>query len=429
MKKNKTLLVLSLIGVMGLSGLTYSAQFTSSLLSKKSNLVTRQKLGRLNPEKKEESLNAVGEIALETLDQYVDANKYSISRILEIKDFGDNQYVLVEFNPIGYLIYNVSNGDIVECAPTSYSPYLKTKSKNLYYLPMVGYFSNISGKYTNLMEEKEVNDLEFEAYKKESKRFHSESLTKIDEKNLTRTYAGSKVDVKKVRKNSTVTNYGFTNLIYADTEVPYSWYFKKNGLNFAIVDSDTGCCGYVALGLVLSYCEIFNSAGYFSEAQAESYITPYYGNQYGVGVPIVADEFLYELSDDPEGITQAEIIDTVHDFMYNKGKLYTIEHTAGIFTNISKPIEDGYPAIYCGTMPDFYGGSGAHGVVVYGTYDNGDVLCHYGWLGYSQVIMTNLGLFNQSGAISIYNRSEHVHNKYFIINQLEYCGCGEFVTC
>ena len=129
MKQNNLLLVLSLTSMISLSGLSYNSHVSDKLKSKV-NVITR-KLGRLNSENKEESLNAVGEIALETLDKYVDSSNYSIERILEINDFEENKYVLVEFAPIGYLIYNVSNGDIVECAPTSYSPYLKTETKNL----------------------------------------------------------------------------------------------------------------------------------------------------------------------------------------------------------------------------------------------------------------------------------------------------------
>ena len=158
MKKNKILLLLSLISTVGITGSSYTSNLTKTDTT---NNIIRKK-GKLNSENKTKSLNAVGEIALETLEQYIDASNYSIERIMEIRDFGDNSYVLVEFNPIGYLIYNVSNGDIVECAPLSESPYLKTKSQNLLYLPMVGYFSNISGKYTNLMDNKEVSDKEFE---------------------------------------------------------------------------------------------------------------------------------------------------------------------------------------------------------------------------------------------------------------------------
>ena len=427
MKQNKLLLVLSLTSMISLSGLSYNAHVSDKLKSKV-NVITR-KLGRLNSENKEESLNAVGEIALETLDKYVDSSNYSIERILEINDFEENKYVLVEFAPIGYLIYNVSNGDIVECAPISYSPYLKTETKNLYYLPMVGYFSKVSGKYSNLMEKREVKEIELSSYKSESKRYHNKSLTKIDEKNVQRTLIGSKKSVRRTRKNATVTNHFFGTMIYADTEVPYSWYFKKNYMDFAYLDTDEGCCGYVATALLLSYLEIFISTGYFSEAQRNQYITPYYGSQFYISVPEVDDSFLYALGSNPGGASQGDIKRMINNFMSGKSKNYQIKETTGVFTNIEKPINDGYPAIYLGNMPDFNDGNGNHAVVVYGLYDNTDVLCHFGWNGYTQVVMSRLGLFEAGGVTSIYNKSAHAHNTYFILNNLTYCGCGEYITC
>ena len=426
MKQNKLLLVLSLTSMISLSGLSYNAHVSDKLKSKV-NVITR-KLGRLNSENKEESLNAVGEIALETLDKYVDSSNYSIERILEINDFEENKYVLVEFSPIGYLIYNVSNGDIVECAPTSYSPYLKTETKNLYYLPMVGYFSKVSGKYSDLMEKREVKEIELSSYKSESKRYHNKSLTKIDEKNVQRTLIGSKKSVRRMRKNAEVEAFISTTMIYADVEVPYSWYFKKNVVDFAYLDTDEGCCGYVATALLLSYLEIFISTGYFSPAQSTQYIRTYNGSQFYVGVPEVTNNFLYELGN-PGGTTQYQIKQIINNFMSGKSKNYQIKETTGVFTNIEKPINDGYPAIYLGNMPDFNDGNGNHAVVVYGLYDNTDVLCHFGWNGYTQVVMSRLGLFEAGGVTSIYNKSAHAHNTYFILNNLTYCGCEEYITC
>lgn len=426
MKQNKLLLVLSLTSMITLSGLSSTAHISDDLKSNV-NVITR-KLGRLNSENKEESLNAVGEIALETLDKYVDSSNYSIERILEINDFEENKYVLVEFNPIGYLIYNVSNGDIVECAPTSYSPYLQTKTKNLYYLPMVGYFSKVSGKYSNLMENKEVSEEKISSYKSESRKYHNKALSQIDEKNVQRTLEGSKKEIRRSRKNADVIAYPPTQMIYADVEVPYSWYFKKNTFNFAYLDTDPGCCGYVATALILSYMEIFISTGYFSPAQSSQYITNYHGSQFYVGVPEVADSFLYELGT-PGGATQFQIKQMINNFMSGKNKSYQIKETTGVFTNIEKPINDGFPAIYGGTMPDFNDGTGQHGVVVYGLYNNTDVLCHFGWNGYTQVVMSRLGLFEQGFVTSIYNNSAHAHNTYFIMNNLTYCGCGDYITC
>ena len=80
-------------------------------------------------------------------------------------------------------------------------------------------------------------------------------------------------------------------------------------------------------------------------------------------------------------------------------------------------------------MPDFNDGTGDHAVVVYGLYDNTDVLCHFGWNGYTQVVMSRLGLFEQGFVTSIYNNSAHAHNTYFVLNNLTYCGCGDLITC
>ena len=423
--KHKLLLCLSVVGLVG----STCVSFTSGLIDKvksKVSVVTKKE-GQLNKTNKKASLNAIGEILLEELDKYVDSNDYSIGRIIEMKDFNDNTYVLVEFNPIGYAIYNVSNGDVVECSPTSYSPYLKNKSNDLYYLPWVGYFSKDSNKYSNLMSKKELNEVELVEYKKESKRYHDKALEKLNAKNIERTTIGSERESRRIRKNTTVEAYSPATLIYADTEVPYSWYFKKNTTEFVSNDGDS--CGYTALAFLLSYNEIFMSTGYFSSSQAAQYITPYRGRQFGIGVPEVDDSFLYEFGTNPGGASIFALKAAADSFMEGKIRKYSINYTTGIFTDIETPIEDGFPALYGGTLPDFDGGSGGHAVVVYGLYNDGRLLCHYGWANYSQVVMSELGLFQESGALAIYNESVHAHNTYFILNNLPYCGCGQYITC
>lgn len=425
-KNKKLLLVMSLIASIGLSGLSYSLnnvqEYKSSI-----NVLTR-KSGRLNTENKEASLNAVGEIALEVLDLYVNADLYGVERIREIKDFDNNTYVLVEFNPVGYLIYNVSNGDIVECAPTSVSPYKNTNVNELYFLPMVGYFAKSAGQYTNIMEKEIIDNEKLLKYKNESRRYHESALKTLDEANIERTRVGTEKQVRRSRKNVTVTNHDyFTTTVTADVEVPYSWYFKKNYNHFAA--QSTGCCGYIGIGMLLSYCEIFLCKGYFSNYQSSSFVTQYFGSELGEGVPRVNDYFLYELTENPGGATRSELVNAIYDFLEDKTVYYTVEETVGLFTDITKPINDGYPAVYLGTMPDFEGGVGSHAVIVYGTYSNGSVLCHYGWPGYSQVIMSSLGLFEKAGTISIYNHSNHFHHAYFMLNGTPYCGCGLELMC
>ena len=422
--KNKLLLCLSLIGLIGSTCISYTSGLISKIKSK-SDVVTRKE-GQLNKTNKHESLNAVGEILLEELNKYVDSSKYSIGRIKEMKDFNNNTYVLVEFNPIGYAIYNVSNGDVVECAPTSYSPYLKSESNDLYYLPWVGYFKKDSNKYSNLMSKRELNDFEISKYQKESRNYHTKSLEKMNENNIERTLKGS-TKRARTRRNANITNYSWATLIYADTEVPYSWYFKRNTTEFVGNDGDS--CGYTAISFLLAYNEIFMSTGYFSAAQAAQYITPYHGSRFGDGVPQVDDSFLYEFGSNPGGSNVYTLKNAVDNFMQGKIRKYSVKYTTGLFTDLETPIEDGFPALYGGTMPNTDGSNGNHAVVVYGLYNDGKLLCHYGWAGYSQVVMSNISALDSSGALAIYNESVHAHNTYFIMNNLTYCGCGQYITC
>lgn len=422
--KKKTLLALSLTSLIGLTGSVQPKAKTDT----HTKIQEIKKKGRINTVSKTESLNAVGEIALETLNLYVDASKYNISRIVELKDFNKNDYVLVEFNPIGYLIYNVSNGDVVECSPTSYSPYLKTNSLNLHYLPMVGYFSNISGRYTNLIDQKELSELEIKKYKEDSESYYSRAILTIDENNVQRTLIGSKNSpIKSTRASSDATNFDYTITVTADTEVPYAWYFKKNLMSFAQAGEDS--CGYIAIGLLMSYNEIFRCTGYFSTWQAQNYITPYRGYYFEEGVPDVANDYIYKLTSNPGPASQYQLKQTIKNYLSDKPIAYTLKETTGLFTNIEKPIKDGFPAIYLGNLSDFEGGTESHAVVVYGLYNTGKLLCHYGWTGFSQVIMSQVGLFSNSGALSIYDESVHVHNTYFILNNQTYCGCGQLVIC
>lgn len=424
-KKNKVLLVMSLIGLIGSTCLSHTSQLIGKIKTTVNEFTKRE--GRLNKTSKRESLNAIGEIVLEELEKYVDTQKYHIQRIVEMKDFNDNTYVLVEFNPIGYAIYNVSNGDVVECAPTSYSPYLNSKTNDLYYLPWVGYFNKEVDKYSNLMSKKELKDNEVEAYKTQSVKFHNQSMKKVNETNVQRTLKGSRRNVVRPRKNASADSYSSSTLIYADNEVPYSWYFKRNLGDFVANDGDS--CGYTAISFLLSYNEFFVSSGYFSQQQVEDYITAYHGSNFGLGVPKVSDSFLYVFGSNPGGATVYQLKTAINNFMSGKNKDYTVKMTNGLFTDVEKPIEDGYPCLYGGTFPDMIGGTVDHAVVVYGTYNDGRVLCHYGWEGYTQVIMSGVSLFAESGALAIYNNSNHAHNRYFILNNLTYCGCGEYVTC
>lgn len=425
MKKTKLLLVLSLVGLIG----TTSFLPTSSLVNRTSSRLTDniKKAGRFNVVSKQDSLNAIGEIVLEEISKYSPTQDYEIRRISEMTDFDNNTYVLVEFNPIGYAVYNLTNGDVVECAPTSVSPYKDSRSKNLYYLPYVGYFYKENDVLVNLVSKQEVNELEINAYSKHSKKLNAEALTNLNEKNINRTYRGVKRSKVRVKRSSDIDYVLNTTIIYSDYEVDKSWFFKRNDCEYPEIDSNA--CGYTAVALLLSYNEIFKSTGYFSPAQAAQYITKYQGPDFGLDVPKVDNSFIYELSSNPGSSSIYTLKNTINNFMAGKIRRYSLVESHTGYIDIEGPIDDGFPVMYAGILPELNGGTINHAVVVYGYYDNGKILCHYGRRNYTQVIMSRVGFFNETGTLAIYNNSVHAHNTYFILNNLTYCGCGQYITC
>ncbi|HRF70338.1 MAG TPA: hypothetical protein PKV66_02795 [Candidatus Pelethenecus sp.] len=59
-----------------------------------------------------------------------------------LKDFDDNLFVLVDFDPIGYSIYCVDSGDFTELSPFAESPYkdCNLTSNSQKYIFMCGYY-------------------------------------------------------------------------------------------------------------------------------------------------------------------------------------------------------------------------------------------------------------------------------------------------
>ena len=224
-------------------------------------------------------------------------------------------------------------------------------------------------------------------------------------------------------------------LVYADHEVPNSWYFKRNYDQYP--KNPGNICGYVSASLLLAYNEIFKSTGYFSRAEASKYIEPYEGilrSNGWDGVPILADSFPWKMWG--EGIGESvpsTICSAIDSFLSAKGKNYDIYKYYWEFSTITDPIKDGVPAAYFGSMKKDQNSEKRinHVVTVYGYYDDGRLLCHYGWDGFSQVVMSQLGAFSLGGVVAIYNKSSHLHNRYFSdrVTKKNYCGCGVLMEC
>lgn len=359
----------------------------------------------------------------------------NISKIKILHDFDGNEYIFGLFSKQGYGIYNINNSDVVELAPFASLPF-NWDCTDVIYLPWVGFFERNNSNYFDAKTNIKLEDSYVSSLQERSKQFAKQSVLDAKNKPIP--------TQRNILKTSTPsTNHDPSNeIITADHEVPYSWYFKKNINSFQYNSNNT--CGYIAASLLLAYSEIFKCTGYFSAEEAKKYITPYTGirtfntkkKEYEWdGVPDYYKEFPTDVWGENIGDAQPSTIDkAIHAFLNDRNKdvQYHNYFYYWKFASVTKPINDGFPAALFGMLPHPDTNKDiSHTAVVYGYFDSGKLLCHFGWHDYSQVVMSELGLAQQGAVLSIYNESEHRHNEYFIdkYSGRKYCGCGELMSC
>ncbi|MBD3899173.1 hypothetical protein IEN87_03050 [Mycoplasma hominis] len=405
---------------------------------------------------------------------------YQIKDIEIIFDNFGNPYIYVNFNPYGYMVVSLINNESVIIDPLN-----KNKDSNS---------SDFHKKYFLDLESLRIqpknNSSQIRSYQenfvlKNFKGKYYEISDNLNNKKLIEEKQNLKFSLKKSisYRNSSEAHKINTNveMIHAEKEVPYSWWFKLaiNNKNFGYQDystinarwekekeeaklrgdegeakfiqdkidkykcSDTeqGLCHYVALGMLLLYAEFFQNYGVFSDDQVKKYFVDYqdssdystfkkYGYPYS---PAISDEFVTDLwTKHGWGAivtTSSYLKNVAYDFLKkpdlpNFWPVYVYRRSAG-WIKPWKWIRDGYPCLIFGTyMPDPMGrGKVGHAIVAYGMYDNGNkLLCHYGWGGYSQVIVSS----SLSGQLFLLgmkpNGKVYKTRKHFIKNGIKYSG-------
>ena len=126
-----------------------------------------------------EQIERVNEIASDTISRYAYGNKYILSNSVEIRDFGNGAYVLCEFEPFGYAIYNIANGDMIEINPINESPF-KNAEGDLYYVPAIGYYANNNGETIDLLSKTVVSNKSTVALEIYSEEIMNRSLANLD---------------------------------------------------------------------------------------------------------------------------------------------------------------------------------------------------------------------------------------------------------
>lgn len=387
------------------------------------------------------------------INGYVDEDNKTLTYGNEqiLIDFNNNEYILYTFSPCGYSIYSMINFDAIEIAPFSVSPY-NGCSGNLYYVPTVGYFESVDSQTIidihngNTIK---MSETEFDKIENTTMRVEKSIKENINANNkMTIISAEKGVPKDLIEKAEYTTNTELKNesksrmsqiggsdsnaslnngLVQADHEVKYSWYFKYCDTKNEIGYSDGDICGYIALGMLICYHDIFSSYGYFTEIERNFYITTREG-PYGQTVPLIDPVLATDLKGSRgNGTIAKDVRNAFDDFMVNKDIEYDNWENYLGFGSLRQQIDKSSPTIMFGNLNDFNGGRCNHAVIVYGYYNDGRLLTHYGWAGYSQVILSNYIIGSFYG---IENKSQHKHRKrYFKNGSFEYCGCGEIMAC
>ena len=394
-------------------------------------------------------------LAEEEINSYIKKElylHYKSERLL--RDFDNNEYIIYSFSPCGYAIYSLLNFDMIEIAPFNISPYNNVNG-DLLYMPMVGYYKKTGNSGLLDVEDGTTITLNAEmlsALTEQSREFTKKAMANINlstkKKVSSAKYSLPKdIDMEIVQRQAAVLQ----NIVYkkeqlnsssgddwdlpvsdgiilADYEVSDAWYFKLNTYQFAHPSSDT--CGYKALGLIVCYHEYFSCTGYFTADESSKYISVASG-PFGTTVPEVKDDLVdYLKGSRSDTSTPWDVASACYDFM--KGKDISFEHYGDILgiDSIEEQIRKNSPTILFGSMSyNFSGGKKNHAVVVYGYFNNGKLLVHYGHAYKSQVILSN---YITGGYYGIINKSGHRHNtRYFKNGKVKYCGCGMImmVTC
>lgn len=267
---------------------------------------------------------------------------YQIKDIEIIFDNFGNPYIYVNFNPYGYMVVSLINNESVIIDPLN-----KNKDSNSsdfhkkYFLDLESLRIQPKNNFSQIRSYQENFVL------KNFKGKYYDISDNLNNKKLIEEKQNLKFSLKKSisYRNSSEAHKINTNveMIHAEKEVPYSWWFKLaiNNKNFGYQDyftisyrwekermkaslrgdekaeklirdkikkykcSDTkqGLCHYVALGMLLLYAEFFQNYGVFSDEQVKKYFVDYkyssdystfkkYGYPYS---PAISDEFVTDL--------------------------------------------------------------------------------------------------------------------------------------
>lgn len=304
-----------------------------------------------------------------------------ISAYKSLKDFNGNPYLLIECDPIGYLIYHPESARFAEYAADSPSPFLGIEGDLLYGGPTQYYYKKADGSYQNTLEQERVlaSD-EIQALAPQSENIQKEMVKQSDSAALE--YTQKKFAPKVMASRSTTTFY-------------ITSYGKLSNLDKCGYMSG-GVCGYIAAAMMLYYYDVTGHRDVMDDK--------YYYNFNGKKLSAALTQYLLQIGKDlgyGNNTTSVAIHYTVKEYLKRRGTTSNTDHTSRYVpfftsTTIALLLEKNQPVIIFGNLYSPSDGKHInHAVLAYGykaTLNGSNMsfefIAHFGYDDYRQVTVS-----------------------------------------
>ena len=369
------------------------------------------------------STEEIANMALSEINSVSKNTQYSIDNWKELHDLNGNKFLHVNFNPFGYSILSMETYKTIECNP------LRKASKEIntgdVYYPVLGVFEQKAYSLISRQRHNSIPKSSFASLTQYSDHFQTSLAEEKQQSLLLKSNA-----LKTTRSNSGGGNGGnqtdwvidvSQQVVTADVEIPYSWFFKYNTDRFSYSNGGSdGICEYVAYLMLAEYNDFFKAKGYFSDTEISNYVFPVQAGTFETAIPNVSDDFVYQLylnNGRKETLNTRDLNDLSNMFLSGKNVSYSNVSAYWMFGNPKDVIKNGKrPDMLCGYFPDIGDrGSIAHNIVAYGYFTKGPFagkyLTHYGWDGDTQCIVDR-SVFKTGYDWSLADHTKNPENRY-----------------
>ena len=175
----------------------------------------------------------------------------SIAEIRSLKDFSGNEYVLIECNPTGYLIYHRDSATYSEYSESAPSPFVDVASdEDIRYVGPTEYYVRMNGVYQNTLWGDIVEAINIDDKVKACVELHEKLLSQKNVALLSISKEKNYINHDQMRDQIIIAapqSFGLTL-------VPYSTFLSTtNKYTFGYIELGNGVCGYISSNLLLRY--------------------------------------------------------------------------------------------------------------------------------------------------------------------------------